>query len=207
MMQVTHILPLFPEVIGIYTTSTDSNKVLKILESLTWNVRNSGLGLQGDSGAYGGNNFNFFSKTPELKKHAKECVDHYIKEVLKWKTNYRITTSWPTKVKPGGYAGTHYHSNSWLSGVYYPVGDKNFNIRFYGSKQRQFQSTPTEYTLNNSDTWNVPIVNNNTLIIFNSLLNHEILPNKSKQTRYSIAFNIFPKGFIGEKSSDSSIQL
>ena len=60
-MHVHHILPLFPEVVGIYTTSTDSNKVLKILENSKWNVRNSGLGLQGDSEAYGGDNFNFFS--------------------------------------------------------------------------------------------------------------------------------------------------
>jgi hypothetical protein len=37
------------------------------------------------------------------------------------KTNYRITNSWLTKVNPGGYASAHYHSNSWLSGVYYPV--------------------------------------------------------------------------------------
>jgi len=207
MMHVHHILPLFPEVVGIYTTSTDSNKVLKILENSKWNVRNSGLGLQGDSRAHGSASFNFFSKTPELKKHSKQCIDHYIKEILKWKTNYRITNSWATKVNPGGYAGTHHHSNSWLSGVYYPVGDENFKIRFYGSKQKQFQDTPTEYTINNSDTWNIPIVNNNTLIIFNSLLNHEILPNQSKKIRYSIAFNIFPKGFIGEKDSDSSVQL
>ena len=63
MIQINHILPLFPEVVGIYTTSTDSSKVLKILESSKWNVRNSGLGLQGDSRAYGGTSFNFFSKT------------------------------------------------------------------------------------------------------------------------------------------------
>lgn len=207
MIQVNHILPLFPEVVGIYNTSTDSNKIVKILEKSKWNVRNSGLGLQGDSGAYGGDDFNFFSKTPELKKHSKECVDHYIKEVLKWKTNYRITTSWATKVKPGGFAGTHFHANSWLSGVYYPIGDENFKIRFHDSKHKQWWNIPTEYTINNSGTWNIPIVNDNTLIIFNSLLNHEILPNKSNKTRYSIAFNVFPKGFMGEKSSDSSIHL
>ena len=206
MIKINHVLQLFPEVVGIYTTSTDSNKILKVLKNSKWIVRTSGLGSQADNGAYAGKGFNFFSKTPELKKDLKQCVDHYIKDILKWKTNYRITTSWATKVKPGGHAGAHYHSHSWLSGVYYPVGDENFNIRFYSGKRRQWLETPTEYTINNCDNWNLPIANNNTLIIFPSLLSHEILPNNSNQNRYSIAFNIFPKGFIGG-NSDSSIKL
>jgi len=207
MFKLKHTLPLFSEVIGIYTTSTDSNKILKKLKNLKWDIRNSGLEAQKDKEAYGTKDLNFLSKTPELKKDIKECFDHYIKETLKWKTNYRITNSWLTKVNPGGYASAHYHSNSWLSGVYYPVADEHFKIRFYNSKPKQFQDVTTEYNIYNSTFWDIPVLNNNTLIIFNSLLNHEVLLNKSNKTRYSIALNIFPKGFIGEKNSDSSLQL
>ena len=45
----------------------------------------------------------------------------------------------------------------------------------------------------------------NLLIIFNSLLDHEILENTSKHTRYSIAFNLLPKGTIGK--GDAQITL
>jgi len=38
----------------------------------------------------------------------------------------------------------------------------------------------------------------NLLILFNSLLDHEVLTNQSKSTRYSIAFNVLPKGTIGK---------
>ena len=48
------------------------------------------------------------------------------------------------------------------------------------------------------------------LIIFPSSMRHQILPNKSKKDRYSIAFNIMPKGkfnYPGDSQIDLSINI
>ena len=45
--------------------------------------------------------------------------------------NYRIFSSWLTRVEPGCAGQPHNHTNSWLSGVYYPKGDPAFGIKFY----------------------------------------------------------------------------
>ena len=205
-MKIISILPLFPETVGVYNISTDNKKILRFLNKLKWTKRNSGLGDSLDHEAYSGPTFDFLTQHRSLKKRIEECITIYIQATLKQDTAYRITTSWATKVGPGGYARIHYHCNSWLSGVYYPDGHKSFRIRFHNPKKQQWLDTPREYTINNSSTWTVPI-EANTVAIFPSLLSHELLTNESNKTRYSIAFNVFPTGYIGGKDSDSSVQL
>ena len=45
----------------------------------------------------------------------------------------------------------------------------------------------------------------NLLIIFPSYLRHRVMPNNSKETRYSLAFNIFPKGKISNDDTEITI--
>ena len=66
---------------------------------------------------------NILKKYKELNKEINKAVDATLQEILMLKNiNYRIFSSWLTKVEPKGYGDSHKHSNSWLSGIYYPKG-------------------------------------------------------------------------------------
>ena len=106
-----------------------------------------------------------------------------------------MCNSWVTKTEPNGHGNEHSHSNSWLSGVYYPEDNNQSGIRF-SYENTIFNNVPKEFNIYNSHTWTLDS-EKNLLIIFFSNLRHRILPNLSKQNRYSLAFNVMPKGDFG----------
>ena len=145
--------------------------------------------------------FNVLRKYRGLNEEINKAVDVTLKKILMLdNTNYRIFNSWLTKAKPKGFSHSHLHTNSWLSGVYYPKGDPGFSIKFYYDFRSQFFTLPTEYNIYNSNDWTV-IPEDNFLILFFSQLRHEIMPNNSTKDRFSLAFNILPKGEFGAQDS------
>jgi len=158
-----------------------------------------------DSSASIGEDLNVLRKYKELNKEIKKAVDKTLKEVLMLENiNYRIFSSWLTKTKPKLFSDQHKHSNSWLSGVYYPKGNPGFGIKFYHDNLSQFFTPPKEYNIYNSHEWTV-IPKDNYLILFFSQLRHQIMPNLSSEDRYSLAFNIMPTGNFG--TGDSNIKF
>ena len=156
-----------------------------------------------ESSASIGEDLNVLRKYKELNKEIKKAVDKTLKEVLMLENiNYRIFSSWLTKTKPKLFSDQHKHSNSWLSGVYYPKGNPGFGIKFYNDNVSQFFTPPTKYNIYNSHEWTI-IPKDNYLILFFSHLRHQIKPNLSLEDRYSLAFNILPKGKFGV--SDSTV--
>jgi len=144
-----------------------------------------------------GEDFNALNKYKELNKEIKKAVDQTLKEVLMFENiDYRIFSSWITKTSPQSFSAQHSHSNSWLSGVYYPKFNPSFGIKFYHDSISQFFTQPKKYNIYNSSDWTV-IPEENYLILFFSQLRHQIMPNLSSEDRYSLAFNIIPKGKFG----------
>ena len=145
---------------------------------------------------------NILKKYDNLNKEINKAVSMTLKEILMLKNiNYRIFSSWLTKAPPKASSDSHYHANSWLSGVYYPKGDPGFGIRFDHDNTSAFYTPPTEYNIYNSTNWTIFPEDNN-LILFFSQLRHKIMPNKSTNNRFSLAFNILPKGPFGEGDSE-----
>ena len=142
-----------------------------------------------------------FSK---LKKHVQDKIDHFLYEILEVERSLRweITTSWVNRVPPGGYSSLHWHSNSLISGVVYIETNPNSGaICFH--KDRGHQNIFTE-TIRidfanqnnlNSETLGIKPMNND-ILLFPSMLNHSVAPNESEQDRYSLAFNVFPRGIV-----------
>ncbi len=150
-----------------------------------------------ESSASIGEDLNVLRKYKELNKEIKKAVDKTLKEVLMLENiNYRIFSSWITKTPPQSFSEPHNHCNSWLSGVYYPKGNPGFGIKFYHDGMNQFFTPPKKYNIYNSHEWTV-IPKDNYLILFFSQLRHQIMPNLSSEDRYSLAFNIMPKGNFG----------
>lgn len=148
-----------------------------------------------------------------LKKQIQEKVDEYVYEVLgvTRKQKWLITTSWLNKAPTGGYHPSHWHSNSLVSGVYYlktnPTSgaicfhkERSHNNMWRDTFCIDFEKT-NEY---NTDCAISPKPND--LLLFPSILNHSVLDNLSQEDRYSLAFNVFPRGIIGE-GGNSEISL
>ena len=144
---------------------------------------------------------NILKKYRELNREINKAIDLTLKEILKLKNiNYRICTSWLTKTKPRGFSASHIHTNVWLSGIYYPKSDPGFSIKFFNDDMTQFLTIPTEYNIFNSRE-GVIIPEDNFLILFFSQLRHKIMPNQSKKDRFSLSFNLLPKGEVGVNDS------
>ena len=140
---------------------------------------------------------NVLRKYKSLKKEIDKAILITLKDILKLKnTKYRICNSWLTKTKPRQFSTSHSHKNSWLSGVYYPKGDPNFSIKFYNDHSSPFFTPPTEFNLYNSSEYSL-FPQDNYLILFHSQLRHKIMPNQANSDRFSLAFNILPKGETG----------
>jgi len=153
--------------------------------------------IEGGSSLIGGD-LNILKKYENLNKEINKAVDATFREILMLKNiNYRIFSSWLTKAEPKTFSDSHNHANSWLSGVYYPKGEPGFSIRFFYDNTHPFYTQPTEYNVYNSTDWTI-FPEDNHLILFFSQLRHKIMPNESTKDRFSLAFNILPKGEFGE---------
>ena len=199
------IFSAFPIPIGFYTLPVDNYEIVNYMESLDYN-RSMGSSTP-DADIYLSKNRKVLNDLPELKRIFTEKVEYQIKEIYEWNTDFQFTKSWVTKCNPGGFSQTHEHANSLLSGTYYPFGHEGFNIMIksplpdfwdisninaptssmYSAKEITFQTT------------------DNLLIIFPSYLQHKVMPNDSKDIRYSVAFNIFPKGKISKDDTEITI--
>ena len=194
------IFPIFPEAI-LYSQqiNVDLNKIMNYLKKIKYSLTESSIGKDADN--FMSDKLNVFNDLNFLKKEIDKHVSFYLNKLLNYKMNYKFTTSWATKTTNKGYGQKHYHANCFLSGVYYPIGNKDFKINFYKRHSTMWDVDIKEYNELNAKQVVFEIKNNNTLILFPSELNHSISANNSDITRYSIAFNVNPKGLIGQKDN------
>jgi len=194
------IEPIFPQaVLGLSMLNIDSNKILKYLEKVEFELTK--ITKEKKSLCYISKNNYIFEELIYLKNEINDQVKYYLNNVMKLQMNFQFTTSWATKTEPDGYSQRHSHANSFLSGVYYPKGDKNFNIKFWKKKSNHWNIETFESNVLNAEWLNFNIKDDNLLIIFPSNLDHSIEMNLSKENRYSLAFNTLPLGEIGEGDS------
>ena len=137
-----------------------------------------------------------------IKNFIQENLQIYLKNIVCPKNNVDlyITESWLNYNNKDEGHHTHYHDNSYLSGVFYFNTLSNDNIIFLKNKVETFNIETENYNLYNSSDWKYPIKDNQ-LIIFPSYLRHEVKKNTENKTRISLAFNIFLKGEISKINS------
>ena len=195
------IKPIFPQaVMGLSKLEVDHNKILKYIENIEFKMTD--VSILGKAKMYISKNLNILNEISYLRDEIYNNVKNYLNNIMKFKMDFQFTTSWVTKTLSNGYSHEHTHQNSFLSGVYYPIGNENFNIKFHKEKNL-WSSQMIEINDLNADWYNVNIIENNVLILFPSNLRHSIEKNLSNKIRYSIAFNTLPLGEIG--TGDSKI--
>lgn len=146
----------------------------------------------------------------DLKKFILTNVTSFAKKVLNYDySEYRLSQSWVTHKQPGQFHTQHSHPNSLLSGVfYYGDFDKDTpSIKFHrsiGAINASFLSP--KYTSNKNqneivtDEYEI-ICESNLLVLFPSYLYHSVPLNTTNKVRKSLAFNVMPKGKIGDPNS------
>ena len=150
-------------------------------------------------------------KMIELTKFIGNSIDEYCAETYDFDTNkiqIYITQSWTNRTKPGEYHHVHSHQNSIISGVFYFQSNVNDKILFY--REKSWSDTWNFNMVNfndyNTDTWWMPATTG-TLYLFPSRLEHSVPKVEGTQNRYSLSFNTFIRGEIGETSQLSQLFL
>lgn len=149
-----------------------------------------------------------------IKQAIFKAFSEYIKALGIIDTDFYIKSSWIALTKSEGSAARHFHANSFISGVYYiDVNPLSGDLILHNDTGRPSAFPATTLLFKTIDASFHPLngiayrlqPKNNTIVLFPSDLSHTILPNKSHENRVSLAFDIFPCGFI--HGLDESLNL
>ncbi len=197
---IRNVLPLFSS--PVYTATIEEN-----LEDVFESIKKLKYIPANNCGTYTSLNEtrDILSKFPSLKKSLLDEFNHYKDTCLHYEdTDFFITTSWVTKCTPNSLSHRHNHQNALYSGVlYFQEGEDFGGIRFSNENiipQQILLKEPTEWNLLNSSSWVIKPAPNQ-VVIFPSYLYHEVTFHSANEDRYSLAFNLFPKGPLGKSDS------
>lgn len=198
------IYPLFSKPLYFKKINIDRNKILKMIDDdfeKASIVNDSNVSERSNcTTVLNKRKFKF------LKNILMNEFDQYNKEVLHYKNNFKMTTSWFTRTHENQGSNYHNHVNSFISGVLYLNCDDSAISFENFQKTKLFHLIPKKYNIYNSDEYTIK-VSNCSLIFFPSETYHRIVNNNSNVTRYSLAFNLIPVGEIGDKKSDSFVEI
>jgi len=158
--------------------------------------------------AYASKNRRVLEEYPNSKKILLDKFIEIARNTLNYNCDFQISTSWITKVKPGGFSHRHSHRNSFYSGVYY--FENEYSLNSGSIKFTSPVNNLSDYYINSvnqgnssvltSKNWRIP-PEKKKLLFFPSYLEHTVLKNSEKVDRHSIAFNIVPVGTYGSGDS------
>lgn len=151
-------------------------------------------------------------ESKELKEIADFCqsaVDEYLLRIYapRNEVSLHFTQSWANYTQPGQFHHKHAHPNSFVSGVFYVHAESEKDKIFFFKEGYEQLKVPTEnFNVYNSESWWFPVVSGD-LILFPSSLTHMVETTKSEETRISIAFNTFFKGYVGQDNELTGLHL
>lgn len=201
------VLPVFPSVISAVKIDTELADFWKTAESLDF--------FRSDADdthlVYSSRNMKILDSSIDLKIKLLDYFYEFKNKILKLETtDFDITTSWITKTEPGGFCQYHCHRNSYYSGVLYNSKTNSLdsgNLLFTDSGVKEetiLVNEPTEWNILNSRRIIIE-PDENLLVFFPSAIRHRISKYTGNENRYSLAFNLFPIGKIG--NGDSSVDF
>ena len=146
-----------------------------------------------------------------IKTAVQEALDTYANEVLCIPQQLYVTQSWSLINNPTIGMHGHSHSNSVVSGsLYYcELPEPNANMVFNRHRgYQQLELSPDRQKRNiYNTTANSVEPKHGEVILFSSSLQHLVEKNKSAKPRYSIAFNSFIKGKLGNFRDVSELTI
>lgn len=150
---------------------------------------------------------------PEMKRIRNDIMSHvnkFIYDDLKYdsSTSMRLLQSWIMKHEKGDFSGSHFHSNSIISGVYYlDVVPEHGAFYIHRDESRPYvfpagmMVDRKEMNILNCDAWSfVPTPGE--LILFPSHMKHYTDKSDTDKERYCIAFNVYIEGDLSNSSRE-----
>lgn len=138
------------------------------------------------------------SEIENIAKNIFREIYHY-KDVSPY-----VCDMWSTCLKKGEKGQIHYHSNSYLSGCWYPFDTEYSNICFYSPNNEKntlnLVANVEEFNQLNCSSYLFQPKKDD-LIFFPSYLSHQVSVNESNIPRQSLAFNIFIRGSLHAHTS------
>ena len=143
----------------------------------------------------------------DLKQEIDDCCENFIRRYLsmKDKINFYMLNSWSNRHRPKDASQIHYHANSLISGVYYPIFPKKSGDLVMHKNHHHVtifhNSMRFEYDVNDNVTaeqYQLTIEEGD-VVLFPSHLEHSVRENITNLDRYSVAFNYFAKGILGKE--------
>ena len=148
----------------------------------------------------------------DLRGYIDEQIQVYKRNLLRIRDDNEIyiTQSWVNTAEPGEFHPKHKHPNSVISGVMYLDDNSDESlppIRFH----RGFEMFPLDFSYEALNEFNAsarsfdPV--QGMLMLFPSLLEHDVGQNESDRPRTSLSFNTFVRGPVGGKDSLTEVDL
>jgi uncharacterized protein (TIGR02466 family) len=146
-----------------------------------------------------------------IKKAVQEALDLYAKKVMGIAQKLYVTQSWSLINQPNIGMHNHSHSNSIVSGSLYYAELPSPVSRMVFDKFTTYRQLVINPSRENQNIYNTPIntvtPKTHDILLFPSDLTHQVEPNLSDKPRYSIAFNCFVKGKLGDLRDVSQFNL
>lgn len=156
----------------------------------------------------------YIFEEPELesiKDAVQEALDIYASEVMGITQKLYVTQSWSLINSPNVGMHGHSHSNSLISGSLYYCDLPSPAARMVFEKHRSYQQLELTPQTEKRNVFNTPanIVEpkKDEIILFSSGLQHLVETNNTTEPRYSIAFNTFISGKLGNYRDVSELTL
>lgn len=173
-----------------------------------------GLEMAGNSG----NAMSSDDKVLDCKElsAARKFIDaqvlNYKKNLLRIKDTNEIyiTQSWVNKSNPGQFHPKHKHPNSVISGVMFLDENDDGNlppIRFH----RTLDMFPLNFSFDSLNEFNASArefdPEQGMLMLFPSLLEHDVDINRSERVRTSLSFNTYVRGTVGGQEQLTEVKI
>jgi uncharacterized protein (TIGR02466 family) len=150
-------------------------------------------------------------KLASIKKAVQNALDVYASEVMGISQKLYVTQSWSLINQPNIGMHNHSHSNSIVSGSLYYAELPSPVSRMVFDKYTTYRQLVINPSTDKQNIFNTPInvvtPRTHEILLFPSELTHQVEPNLSDKPRYSIAFNCFVKGKLGDLRDVSQLQL
>ena len=143
----------------------------------------------------------------DLNDFCKQAIQSYAKEICHTEAKIGIQQSWVNLTPPGMQHPPHWHSNSYLSGVFYIASEQDGGspLKLHSHlKNFSYQPTVMEtagdepynpYTCSSCELASIPGV----LLVFSSMMPHSVPVNTTDKNRVSLSFNTFPELPLGDE--------
>lgn len=194
----SEILPAFPTYLWKYQLKPEASALInrRVLAKLD-EITGSAGELRPGSKWQTDQNLHELPEFEELSAQIRLCTRGVLDYLKIPVGQFLITGCWANIGAPGSPHGAHSHPNNYLSGVYYVSAPKGADtITFHDPRPQLDIILPAPSQLAAENAGKVILkVEEGTLLIFPSWLQHSVAPNMSQERRVSIAFNIMFAAF------------